>query len=710
MPGNRWPSLRGAPALQHLALIACAAALCVASAIASGPSWSWDRAHYHVYIAHQWVEGLLGRGYQPGGNQTFLNPLAYVPPYLLERAGWSARAVAAVIAVFQSLCVWAVWAIARDRTEGRALPLAVAALALCTPVFVSQLGTHYIDASTAVFVLAGVWACRRAGDPQRAVHGWAALGGLAMGIATGLKLNNALPALLAPVLFAAGAGAVSAPGAWLRHAARTLPAYGLAAAIGLAAVHANWGASLYRETGNPFYPLFERVFNPPPVAEPATSAPAAEPAASDPDGQPQSLPGLIAALARASGGRFVPESAHDALVLPLRIADPRPDATPAYLEWPAPDPRLAVLGVLLAAAAVAACVRTARRVVGGAAGVDRPTPGIDGPLLVFVLLWYAAWIFSSANGRYGLALLMLCSVPIGQSVRWLFGAGRPSGYLLGALVLVQASFAGVALQRPDVALDARWDNAAVRAELPASLREQAWLHLPTTLFSWSYLLPLMHPDSTLANVSAGCAGEHCDPRLLQVVQAWSGRQRMLAPVNELRGGRPVIGGLTLQAHDARFARLDMRVDVDGCEFFQVSPSVDGGWLVEWTQSGRSMRPSDWVASCPLVGAPGAGDAVARIAARHDRTLEAVETRCAGVLGPARGLTQWLGGERWLREYPTRDMRIRIVDGRVSVERVGRDARVLGTVDRLSAPGAPVDCEIVALRSGERAASFDGPAP
>jgi hypothetical protein len=706
---NRWLSPRGRRALQHLALFACAAALCVASAIASGPSWSWDRSHYHVYAAHQWVEGLLGRGYQPGGSQSFLNPLAYVPPHLLERAGWSARSVAAVIAAFQSLCVWAVWAIARDRIDGRALPLAVAAVALCTPVFVSQLGTRYIDASTAVFVLAGVWACRRAGDADRPVRAWAALGGLAMGVATGLKLSNAIPAALAPVLFVAAAGALRAPAAALRHAAGTLAAFALAAAIGLAAVHASWGASLHREFGNPFYPLFDSVFNPPQSVDRGTE-PAAEAAEIGSGGRSTALLGTLASLARASGGRFVPESAHDGLVLPLRIADPRPDAAPAYLEWHAPDPRLAVLGVLLAAAAAVATVRAARRRVGGGADFERHTPGIDPPLLVFVLLWYGAWIYSSANGRYGLALLMLCSVPIVQSVRLLLGTGRASGYLLGTVVLLQASFAGIVLQRPDVAPDASWETASVRAELPASLRDRAWLHMPTTVFSWSYLLPLMHPDSTMANVYAGCPGERCDPRLLQVVQDWPGRQRMLAPVDALRDGRPVIGDVALQAHDAQFAALGMRVDVGACEFFQVRPSVVDAWLTESTSSGRSLRPSDWVASCPLVGAPGAGDAVRGIAARHDRMLQAIETHCAGVLGPARGLTRWLGGERWLREYPVRDMQIRIINGRVVVERMSRAARVLGTVDRLSAPGAQIDCEIVALRAGERVASFDGPRP
>jgi hypothetical protein len=220
----------------------------------------------------------------------------------------------------------------------------------------------------------------------------------------------------------------------------------------------------------------------------------------------------------------------------------------------------------------------------------------------------------------------------------------------------------------------------------------------------------MHPDSTMANVYAGCPGERCDPRLLRVLQAWPGRQRMLAAVDELRDGRPVIGDLALQTHDARFAQLEMRVDREACEFFQVRPSVNGSWLVERTQSGPSMRRSDWVASCPLLEAPGAWDAVRRTAARHDRMLEAIEARCADVLGPTRGLTRWLGGERWLREYPVRDMNIRIVDGRVVVERMSRAARVLGTVDRLSAPGAQIDCEVVALRSGERVASFDGPSP
>ncbi|MFM1990504.1 MAG: hypothetical protein RJA99_3461 [Pseudomonadota bacterium] len=704
--GSGWkvvPSARIGHGVEALAVVLCALAASVVLALVQGPSWSWDRAHYHVYAAHQWIEGLLGRGFLPGGPQSFLNPLAYVPAALLERAGWSPRSIAVLVAAFQSACVWVVYAIARDRTRSAPAAWAAAALALFTPLYVTQLGSSYIDATTTVFVLVGVWACRRAGDRDRSTLRWAAAGGLAMGLAVGLKLSHVFPALLAPILFAASGGTPVIDA--LRRALRALAVYGIAAAVGLTIAHGSWGADLRRLTGNPFHPLMGSLF-----ARPAADAPSAPTAV--PDGPvaesplaAASPPDVVAPLVRlshvlrASGGRFVPESMGDVLLLPLRLADPRTDAPLVYVEWRAPDPRLLWLGVLLLAGGLAATVRRLRSRAEATGEGERAAPPPDGPLLAFLAVWYVVWVFTSANGRYGIGLLMLCSVPLVQAAVWWLRSARPVAWLLGTAITIQGLCAVVAQDPADRYVEIGWDEATLAADMPDVLRERPTLHLLTSTFSWSYLLPRMHPDSTFANVHVGCDADRCDPAVTALVDARRASLRTFVQADTIRDGRPSLSAAWVSLHDARLAPIEGRVDPSGCEYFQVRPIVMDVKLFETTAAGTEIRRSTWVASCPVVPAPGAAAAYRAAASRYDDLFDRIHSACVHVLGPDRSRSEWSGKDRWIRRYPYRDLDIMVSPVRVVARNPFRGARVVGATDALRAGDAPIDCEAVAVKAG-----------
>ena len=87
----------------------------IAWRLLEGPSWSWDRGHYHAYAGYAWAEGLVGRGFLPMGGQSFLNPLPYVPAWLLTRAGWGETGTAAAAAAWPGLAGRFVWLTARHR-------------------------------------------------------------------------------------------------------------------------------------------------------------------------------------------------------------------------------------------------------------------------------------------------------------------------------------------------------------------------------------------------------------------------------------------------------------------------------------------------------------------------------------------------------------------------------------------------------------------
>lgn len=675
-----------------LAALVLAVLACVAWSALQGPSWSWDRAHYHEYAGYQWVHDRLGSGFMPGGPQTMLNPLAHVPRYLLASWGWSELAIASMLAAVQALNVWCIWWIARDRIPGTGAPFIAATIALLTPVFLSQLGTSYIDATTGLGVLVGVWACRRAGDPGRHAWRWAALGGFALGAAAGLKLSNALPALVAPLLFAGvithgGGPGVRLPAALARFTGALL-ALGVGGAIGVAVTLGGWGSQLHHTHGNPIFPIADGVFNPPPPG----SAPAV---VTPPAAQTGPLARLekVALLARASGSRFVPQTFTDAVWLPWRMADPTLPMNMAYVEWHGPDPRPLIL-VLLAVGLVLRAAWVSLRPAGGPSGV--PRAGIDLPLWSFVLVNWVMWVHSSTNGRYGVALLMLTAVPITQAVLAVFPIGRWRSTAV-ALVLAACAAYGVVIQeRNDIVASGRWEDAALRADLPASMRDTPALYVSLGFFSWSYLLPAMHPQSSIATLASVCRASGCPQglsaeRMATVLREWRGPLRLIAPIDTVRDGRPAIGETALTTMDMQLAEFELRIDARRCESFEVAPNLSNAWLAEPTSTGETMRPSAWVASCELVPAPGADVAARTLRDRHAAVFRTLERACPNELGSPTGVTQWGGEGTWYQLYLDRDIRVKIDRGRVSAMRLRRSTRTLGTVEALSAPGASVDC-------------------
>jgi hypothetical protein len=601
------------------------------------------------------------------------------------RGGWSELAIASVTGAIQGLVVWAIWLIARDRIGGHALPAGTAVLAFLTPVFLSQLGTSHLDATTAIGVLLGVWACLRAADPQRPALAWAALGGLAMGLATALKLSNAPAAVAAPLLFASvGLGLPVA--SRLRRVAAATGAYVGAATAGFALGLGAWGLRLYREHGNPFFPILDRVFNPPVAAADVVASGAESAAARSP------LQTVIEVL-RASGGRFVPDSFGEVLTLPWRIADPRLPTNYAYLEWQAPDPRLAVLlGLLAAVAAVAAAgwLRRARGVV--PEGTPRRIRAVDPPLLAFCGAWAALWILSSSNGRYAIGLLMLLSVPILQAARALLRSARARIYGMAVLFGLQAWYVLQVDGGNDVTRALPWPDATLQADLPASLRERPWLHVTMAQQSWSFLMPRLHPDSSFANLQAACRGDACPgamklSRLARVLDGWAGRMRALLVVVELQDGAPRLGTDLVARTDAELAEFRLRLDVPACEFFTVRPNPSGELLVAHSEAGREIRPSEWLASCPLVTAE--PEALRRIDAevsRHDALFEAIERACASRLGPGHPRTRWLAADAWVRDYWSHDARVWVSTDRVAVLGLRREWIELGPMAALKAAG------------------------
>jgi hypothetical protein len=660
-----------------------------------GPSWSWDRAHYHEYAGYAWLKGRFGDGLLPNGRQALLNSLGYVPRAILNAAGWGEREIAMAVSAVQGLAVWFVWRIARDRSPTASVHILAALIAFSTPVFLSQLGSSYLDVLTGVGVLAGVWACRRAPESGRATLGWIALGGLALGAATGLKLSNAIPAALAPILFLAPPCRTGGAYRWAR--ALEMPiVYAAGGAAGMLLVWGGWGLALWRRYANPFFPMFDGLFNSAPaVTTQATTI------------ETSSLTTRLAGLVQVSGGRFVPQDAGEWLSYPWRVADPTLPANLAYLEWHAPDPRLAVAVVLafaLGAMYAFGWIQSARR------GAARSTPPatVDRRLLLFVLIWSVLWIASSANGRYGVALLMLASVPVVQMAHDVFPAGPVRRAALAALVVVHATWALVMPERADQPAGNGWDTAALRADVPDVLRESASLHVVTSTLSWSYLLPRFADGSTILHLPSMCRGDGCASdlgldRARSLMDSWRHRTRTLVVADRNERDLAWLSDELRVAVDRQLAELDLRIAPSDCLPFEVSPIFSDSMMVEKTESGEQLTQSRFAVSCAVVDDPEAGARTRASRDRYNVLFDLLERTCPAELGGSAAPTHSARDGSWIRYFLGRDIWIQILDGRVAAKRLRRSTHYLGSIDEVLAGWSSERCSLLTWPSDDRTA-------
>ncbi len=259
--------------------------LCAAWTVAAGKDLNWDLLNYHYYAPYQLLGGRLGQDFFAASAQSYLNPLGYLPFYLMVSWGWHSVLVSVLLALAHGFALILLYAIAWRLCAPRAAMAALAtALGAASAVFWATLGTSFLDPLLVVPMLGGLLLLLE----RRAF----ALAGLLLGAAAALKYSNAIYALAAlPLALASG-----------RRAAAAYVAGGAAAVALLAGP---WLALMWREFGDPFYP------------------------------------GLT-----GGGGRFAPRELLAALALPFRMAVLDRSL---YAEIFAPDLRFAALALLAVA-------------------------------------------------------------------------------------------------------------------------------------------------------------------------------------------------------------------------------------------------------------------------------------------------------------------------------------------------------------------------
>ena len=342
--------------------------------VALGADANWDLRNYHYYNAYAILTGRFGYDYAPAQVQTFINPFADVPFFLLMQAippVW----VGFILGSLHGLNAWLVFKIAVHVLRPcvvryRELALGFAAVSMGAGAL-SEVGTTFHDLTLSPLILGSLVLLIRAGYGSLMATLTA---GAMVGIAVGLKYTFALyaPGLAVVVI------CLTAPG-WRRRA-RALVVWGSGLCVGFAVAAGPWMLRLWVAYGTPTAQYLNGVFR-------------------SPYFEPWSF----------EDHRFLPKTVLQAVAFPLYFVLSR---MPVAGEARFREARFAVLYVLIIA--IVAKIVADRLASRGSAtsSAEGLWPRLDVALIAFSVISYVLWQKKFSIYRYLIPLELLAPIVI----------------------------------------------------------------------------------------------------------------------------------------------------------------------------------------------------------------------------------------------------------------------------------------------------------
>jgi hypothetical protein len=124
----------------------------------AGEDTSWDWQNYHEYSAFALINGRFNEDVAPAGIQTFLNPVAYVPAYLLRHyvsAPFWGMILGSIHGLNLALIYWFSRSVLGSAASAWTLAGSVI-IAAFGPMTLSEVGTSFADILTALPVIGGL--------------------------------------------------------------------------------------------------------------------------------------------------------------------------------------------------------------------------------------------------------------------------------------------------------------------------------------------------------------------------------------------------------------------------------------------------------------------------------------------------------------------------------------------------------------------------
>jgi hypothetical protein len=224
-----------------------------------------DLLNYHLYNLFALLNGKVALNLGAAEMQSYFNPTLEIPYFLMPRY-WPAPLTGLVMGWLHGLNFILLVFIAHRILPGMAVedhhrvPVLLGISACLSAGFLSELGNTMGDNMTALFILASLFIVLGNEDQNGSRRLYRALScllsGLVMGIATGLKLTNAIyaAALCVALLFDVGSPATRFQQAF---------SFGIGVIAGISVSAGYCFLKLWHVFGNPLFPQFNNIFNSP---------------------------------------------------------------------------------------------------------------------------------------------------------------------------------------------------------------------------------------------------------------------------------------------------------------------------------------------------------------------------------------------------------------------------------------------------------------
>ncbi len=648
----------------------CVFAVCSALAIALnyvfGKEMASDLLQYHFYSGFSALNDRFEQDYFAAGLQSYFNPYAYVPFYVLVKSGLPALAVGSVLAVIHSVVLWLTYELActvcpsEDRKERFLFGLCATVLAFMNPVLLQQIGSSFADITTTSLVLGGWLLLVQAVRYPRTMP--VVFGAILLGIATALKPTNGLHALAGFFLVA------FVPLPFLGRF-RSVFYFGASLGASFVVTAAPWSYRLARTFGNPMFPLLNNVFKSPYIT-----------------------------TATSKAYRFIPDSLTDALLRPFEMSG---TGGMIHEEVSSPDIRYALLLLVFLVFVVARIWQSVTR-----ASIPAPAPSSESATRALIALGcgftadWIVWLDGSGNSRYFIPMACVAAVlAVALLFRLLANHTLGRNGILLALFVAQGT--QLALGTDYRWNQAPWDGPWFDVQIPEKLASQLNLYLSIGMQSNSYIVPFLPRGSGAVNFAGGyplgpvgATASH----LRAMIARSAPHLRVLVSGDrihedsELRAPRQSDVDDTLRPYG-------LRVDMSDCETI----TVRGLRPMVWRPLGSSLagpvitsagklRYTNYLASCHLV--VDTGDRSPELAARRavDVVLDRLEDACPTLFQPPRPQTEHID-QVWQRSYGATDLTAWVEAGEVKFIDPTRDSHEIfvGRQEAWAKGPLPIEC-------------------
>ena len=636
----------------------------IAWAMAVGKDMSWDVVNHHLYLPDSWASGRYRTDLFGAGAQAYQNPLGYFPFYGMVRAGLPAWLIGVILSSTHALVIWPLDRIARlfwPTENAQDFWCRLLALALCcvAPIFLIHDGTTSTDPIASLLI---VWAlaltlesgsaiAANPGNDRRAV-----IVGALLGVASAIKLSNAVLAVAVCALWVLK---------WLLGQVefRRLVAVAAGLLVAFAAGAGWWMYWLWRDFGNPIFPLYNNIFHSPYAPE-------------------QAMVML----------RFIPDTAWGMLTRLVEMAE-----FDNYVAFEAitPDfrPVMAVGAAVLAAIVLG--VRGGWRTA--FARATWCTPGIQ--LGVFMVLSYVLWVRSSGNARYAIPLFLIVGITLVRATQRALPSSAAKVLLLTLLLLQGANYGYLNVHRFAAT---KWDSGPyIDYAVPRRLKEQPFLHLTVGAQTHGSLAMFLAPGGAMANPQGTFAFGHDGPlgeRFQALMKQWHGRTRLL--FLEPDAIDPADIGHVHKGTRALFYRLGLDVDWSDCEKIKLLGALheDRAWATE--DGKRPDRERDLL-SCGVVYRTDKDPEADQQLVAANKVFAILEAACPKVFTPTPFAAEHNTGV-WQRQYVNSEavLTVSVFDGVTMTHFRMMQTTNFGTIDDVLNHKVSIQCPRIEYRTPE----------